>query len=141
MRGCGHLHRGCAVGHAAKGQGKIPVPVVQLDPDGGEISPSCANANGIDDLHGGDVQAVLQRCTEGHVAIIGAAGVLGFVAAKGSGFIQNDGGGGPSGIFHGRGENSQRLEGAARLSAQVRGAVETTAGLVFPSADNGTDCP
>ena len=135
--GGGHLHRGRAVGHAAQGQGEVPVAVVQLDPHGGQVAPGGAYADLLDQLHGGDVEAVLQRRPEGHVAVVGIAGVAGLVGAEGGGLVQDDGGSGEPGVLDGRGENGQGLEGATRLTAKVRSPVEAAAGLVAPAADDG----
>ena len=133
----GHLHGGRAVGHAAQGQGKVTVPAVQGDAHGGEVFAPVFHADGLQCFDGWDVQAVFQRLAHGDKAVVGIAGVLGLVAAKIGGFVQNNAGAGPSRVLHGGRIDRQGLQGRARLAAEHGGAVQSPAGGVFPPAHNG----
>ena len=91
-------------------------------------------------LHGGDVQAVFERRADGHVSVVSIARVARLVSAESGWRIENYAGTRPSGGFNRGGIDRQRLERTAGLTAQLGRTVQSAAGDVFASADNGTHC-
>ena len=55
----GHLHGGCAVGHAAQGQREVAVSVIQGNAHGGKVFAPVFHADGLQGFDGGNVQTVL----------------------------------------------------------------------------------
>lgn len=97
--GGGQLHRRCAVGHAAQRQREVPVPVVQRNADAFQVLAAVPDADGLQYLHRGDVQAVLERRADGDVAVVGVARVARPVAVEIGRFVEDDAGAGPPGVL------------------------------------------
>ena len=131
------LHRTDTVGHGAQGKCQIAVPVIQRNAHLFQIITAGWHADVVHQRHGGYVQAVLQSGAHAHVAVVGIAGVTGFVAIKVGGFVPEDAGGHVAIAVDGGGIGHQRLEGRTGLAAQVGGTVKAAPHLIFPPAYDG----
>ena len=116
---------GDAVGHRAERKGEVRVPLRRRDAKALQLRAQGADADRLRQIDRGDIQRAGERLAQRHFAVVIAAGVAGLIAAgKDARRVVDKAGGQIAVALDGGGVGRDRLDGAAGLPPDLRGAVQ-----------------